>query len=385
MNQSDPLHSHAELPQPPKARHYVPTLDGWRAIAIIIVLISHAADSIADFLRMVDVNDQINMKFGFFGVGIFFALSGFLITTQMVFNEREHGSFNIRQFYWRRCFRILPAAYFYLLVVALLSFAGVINVSLERWISSLLFFNNYSTAADSWYVDHFWSLAVEEHYYLLWPIVFVVSRNNKTRLIVAVALAIFIAIWRLINFKYLGGFSSHHIWSRTDICADAILWGAIFALIRAVPSLKRRLDRLYATPWFLRALIVMIFLLGCKFLAFPGWWLGELMSHAFLVIFIPMAIFGGISRSTGRFATFMESALLRWIGRISFSLYLYQQLFLVLDEGERMASPWNLLQGFPLNFVMTFCLAIVSYHFIEQPLIKLGRKIERRRALAKAP
>ena len=384
MTHPDPLPSHVDLPQPPKARHYVPTLDGWRAVAILIVLISHAADSIARFLRGAGWNSQVNMKFGFFGVGIFFALSGFLITTQMVFNEREQGAFNVRQFYWRRCFRILPAAYFYLIVVALLSFSGVLGVSLERWISSLLFFNNYSTAADSWYVDHFWSLAVEEHYYLLWPIVFVVSRNNKTRLIAAVALAIFIAIWRMINFKYLGGFTSHHIWSRTDICADSILWGAIFALIRAQPGLKRRLDRLYATPWVLRALIVMIVLLGCKFLAFPGWWLGDLLAHTFLVFFIPMAIFGGITRSTGRFASYMESAPLRWIGRISFSLYLYQQLFMVLDEGESIAAPWNVLQSFPLNFLMTFCVAIVSYHFIEQPFIKLGRKIERRRARAAA-
>lgn len=140
MSNSDLLPAHTGLPQPPKARHYVPTLDGWRAVAIIIVLISHAADSIADFLRMMDWDDQLNMKFGFFSVEIFFALSGFLITTQMIFNEREQGAFNVRRFYWRRCFRILPAAYFYLMLVALLSFSGVIDVSFDRWISSLLIF-----------------------------------------------------------------------------------------------------------------------------------------------------------------------------------------------------------------------------------------------------
>lgn len=73
---------------------------------------------------------------------------------------------------------------------------------------------------------------------------------------------------------------------------------------------------------------------------------------------------------------------MRWIGRISFSLYLYQQLFMVLAEGEVLPSSLSQLQSFPINFVMTFCLAIASYRFIEQPFIALGRKIEPRRASA---
>lgn len=362
--------------QPSRSHNYIPTLDGWRAIAILVVMFSHASDSIERLSRSLEINDLVSLKFGFFGVQIFFALSGFLITTHLVNSDRVDGSVNLRKFYLRRCFRILPPAVLYLLGVAALAYLSVIDLSPARWFAALLFFNNYSTAQDSWYVDHFWSLAVEEHFYFVWPFIFLLARKNTTRLWIALSIALAIAIWRALSFKFFNGFATPHIWSRTDISADSIMWGAVFALIQAEHSWKRRFDVICEHRWFFKILSPIIVVLGFKFLAFPGWWVGELMIHSALVMLLPLAIFAGVTRSSGRFFKFMENPLVRWIGRISFSLYLYQQVFLVVDDS--LAPALSPLQNFPINFLMAFVLAIVSYEFVEKPFIVWGRMIERR-------
>jgi peptidoglycan/LPS O-acetylase OafA/YrhL len=149
---------------------YLPTLDGWRAIAILLVILAHGSDSIANALRSIG-GGQLDLShlrhIGLFGVQIFFGLSGLLITSRLIADENKHGRISLRSFYIRRAFRILPASLVFLATVGVLALAGILPVSPGRWLSTLLFFANYSTAAGTWYLGHFWSLAVEEHLPLL--------------------------------------------------------------------------------------------------------------------------------------------------------------------------------------------------------------------------
>ncbi len=183
---------------------YMPSLDGWRAIAILLVIIGHSMDDIALLLRAMGAAvDLGGLKFiGMHGVQVFFGLSGFLITSRLVADEQKHGRISLWAFYMRRSFRILPATLFFLIAVGLLSLAGFLDVSLGRWLSSLLFSANYSTAEYSWYLGHFWSLAVEEHFYLVWPALFLLLGAVRKRLVWAFALTCAVAVWRAIDFKF---------------------------------------------------------------------------------------------------------------------------------------------------------------------------------------
>ncbi len=140
-------------------RDYLPTLDGWRAIAIALVLFTH--------VRLPGGALQQISPYGAMGVHLFFAISGFLITNRLL--EDRSG---LRAFYVRRAFRILPAAFLYLAVLFALGFVGgwiPLNAG-QLWASAFFYRNYYVLPADQgWYTGHYWSLSVEEHFYLLWP------------------------------------------------------------------------------------------------------------------------------------------------------------------------------------------------------------------------
>ena len=151
---------------------HVRTLDGWRAVAILLVMANHVGASVREVLpeRLRPVlNEQVLINLGFLGVHVFFGISGFLITRRLVDETRRNGRISLRAFYLRRAFRILPAAWLFLSVMGVLAIARVLPISRAHWLAALLGYANYTYGERSWYLGHFWSLAVEEHFYLLWP------------------------------------------------------------------------------------------------------------------------------------------------------------------------------------------------------------------------
>lgn len=150
---------------------YLPTLDGWRAAAIIAVLLDHTLEysPLRCYPKLMNFAHT-----GPNGVSLFFAISGFLICSRLLEEEGAFGRISLRGFYIRRACRILPPALFYLIVIAVLSVCGLIVVSPGEWFGSAFFFRNYLPGdwiSRGWggYTVHYWSLAVEEHFYLLWP------------------------------------------------------------------------------------------------------------------------------------------------------------------------------------------------------------------------
>jgi peptidoglycan/LPS O-acetylase OafA/YrhL len=148
---------------------YLPTLDGWRAIAIVAVLLDHTVEysGLGHYPKLVSFTHT-----GPNGVSLFFAISGFLICSRLLEEKRAFGQISLRGFYIRRACRILPPAMFYLLVIGALSLCGLIIVSPGEWWSSALFFRNYlpgDRISRGWggYTIHYWSLAVEETFLFL--------------------------------------------------------------------------------------------------------------------------------------------------------------------------------------------------------------------------
>jgi peptidoglycan/LPS O-acetylase OafA/YrhL len=312
---------------------HIKTLDGLRAVAICIVILSHLT--------------HIG-RFGHGGVLIFFALSGFLITARMQREFDSTGTISLRLFYLRRVFRILPAALTYLAVIAILTKLRVIDCSMAAVRGALFFYTNYvEFGVEGWKVGHFWSLSVEEHFYLLWPCIFILAGIRKAWRVPA-GLAIAVCIWRAVDSHYgilegvFPGMSTRGY--RTDLIADTLLWGCCLAFFR-----------LRLGP------VVSTLVAATAFGLLEGVLAADIGHTAPLVDLLPAVLVGAVvACPNAPIGLFLETAPMRFIGKISYSLYLWQQLFV----GEL---------PIPIALVAIFVCAYASYRLIEQPCIRAGR------------
>lgn len=355
-----------------ESSNYLPTLDGWRAVAILLVMVCHGTDAIfaPNGLYPNELFYGLT-RHGAVGVDIFFGISGYLICTRLLQEEQYHGRINLAKFYIRRTFRILPPYLAYLIVLGFLSVIGWVVVSRWEWLSCLLFLRNYLAPASlgGWYTGHFWSLAIEEHFYLLFPGVLMLCGSRRARwLILGIALAI--AFWRFVEFRqqYLSRLLPDiNFITRTDIRLDGLLWGCCLALMLEVPAWRENLTRkLFAGLWFL--------LVGAFVLCL--WWQPPLVM-LWQAALIPLILLGTVVRPDSSVSRLLELRQVRWVGRISYSLYLWQQLFLV-SSAEQRPLPFGVLQSVPLNFLTVFACAALSYYVIERPMIKLGHQLSSR-------
>lgn len=355
-----------------KSSTYIPTLDGWRAIAIALVVCSHSSDSMAYFFHIQDHSlIQWIKNIGLFGVKLFFGLSGFLITTNLLTEERRAGVISLKSFYIRRIFRILPVSLLFIFVVGLLIATDIVNISWSRWFSTLFLMANYSTAPGSWYMGHFWSLAVEEHFYLLWPAIFLYLDNSRKRIIFVFLSAMLIAFWRAVDFKFrITGSDLAMFWGRTDIQVDGIMWGVFIALIYNHELFRNKLKLFYSNSnqwlWFFVLLLIFQFSPGLG-------WKSDFFRLTIVALLIPLLILGTVINHAGILGKLLELPSLRWLGKISFSLYLWQQLFLV--SADAAAPGLSVVQVFPVNVLAALALATGSYFLIERPFIKFGHRL----------
>lgn len=200
----------------------IPSLDGFRALSVTIVLAGHAGIS-----RLIP---------GGFGVTVFFFLSGFLITTLFLREAGRHGGISLKAFYIRRLLRLSPPLFTTLILVYALVAAGQLPGWLNPWaiVSQALYFYNYyatipgaSEGAHGFHV--LWSLSVEEHFYLVYPVLMLGLLSGHVRLWHVGALLAAFCAWRLFNWHVLGT-PGPHIYMRSDTRFDSILWGCLLAL-----------------------------------------------------------------------------------------------------------------------------------------------------------
>lgn len=340
---------------------YLPTLDGWRGIAILAVISSHVRWPVPWVARIA--------QYGPMGVHLFFALSGFLITWRLIEEHDRTGKVDFANFYRRRAFRILPAAFAYLLAISILGFA-LHRVPLTRLevAGSALFFRNYlSPASESWYTIHFWSLSVEEHFYLLWPALLFLAGFRRARFL-APALALAVGLWRFLDERHnwvatLDPILKDNV-RRTDYRLDILLFGCAAALLWREPFLRRLLKRFAGTGLVLAALAATV---ACLYWTPPGY----LTLLAILMAVLPAATVARPSSLAGRV---LEFPPLRWIGLISYSLYLWQEIFF-----PGLPPALGLVQRIPWNFAAAFTAAACSYYLIERPMIRFGKTARKRR------
>jgi peptidoglycan/LPS O-acetylase OafA/YrhL len=339
------------------ARGYLPTLDGWRAVAVLSVILYH--DSLHSFGVFTTAWFHNN---GSFGVDIFFGISGLLICSRLLEEEKRNGRISLKGFYLRRAFRILPGLLGYLLCAAGLAALGIIPLARKEWFASLLFGRNYNLFSrvpghNDWYTGHFWSLAVEEHFYLLLPglLVFVPKRWRVAAL---GTLALCVEIWRVYRQQSRPWL---FLFQHTDIRLDSLLIPAICAVLLGEAWWRQKAAAILKF-WPCAAVLVVCLLATDRF---P---IGRELALPFL---FPMIVMGTMLFPGGVFARVLELSLVRWIGRMSYSLYLWQQLFFT---GHYFAprGPW---QMFPLHGLLLLACATASYYCIEKPMMSVGRRL----------
>ena len=347
---------------------YIPTLDGWRAIAVFSVIAFH--DRVHHFGP---ISDSIPHSLGALGVDLFFAISGLLICSRLLDEERVHQHISLKSFYVRRLCRILPPALLFLTVLGVLGSLHVLRVDFASWLCSLIFVNNYYFAHlrnpdVSLFTNHFWSLAVEEHFYLVLPGILYFSPKRHLR-VLTILIAAFLIYSITVHMNQrpsdtMAGFAE----LRTEMRINSLLFPALLAVL-----LQKSRFREFCAHWlptFLVFYLLLVALILCASLNYikAFFWI---VPYGF-----PFLILGTVLHPNSYFSRMLETAPLRYLGRISYSLYLWQQLFFI-DLHLSFRAPWpaSLLQDSPWNLVAAILLASGSYYFVEKPFIRLGHRL----------
>lgn len=348
---------------------YIPTLDGWRAIAVLAVLYFHCLQS---GLPRGSYWARIASR-GHVGVDVFFAISGFLICGRLLQELRESGTISLKNFYLRRCFRIFPAVWAYLAVLAALTALGWISAKGWEFGSTLFFVRNYfplyhQGTIFGTYTAQFWSLAVEEHFYLLWPVTMLLLGPSLKRIgwaALFAALAVF--VWRSFDnvYGWLTPFGVD-VHSKTDTRLDALFWGCLVAIVYPYIHAQLKESSIGRNLWIPVCLAVAAMVLLKNI---PG---GSLIKS----ILFPAMILCTVISPKSPLGRFLEWQPLRWIGRLSYSIYIWQQLTEFPSAVPH--SPIRVLQHFPYNIAVVFLLASASYYLVERPLTRFGRRLTSR-------
>jgi peptidoglycan/LPS O-acetylase OafA/YrhL len=325
------------------AKHRIPTLDGWRGIAILLVLVSH--------LQWGLFHHEI-ISTGIHGVAVFFVLSGYLITSKLREEYQQTGSINLKHFFIRRLFRLMPAAWTYLLAIGLMTRHGLV-LGRHTILACLLFYRNFNQLIDagpgSFITGHFWSLSIEEQFYLFWPSTLLLLGFRRVRYFCLVV-AVIVAAVRLHHWSMLMTIEPAESFA-TQYRADALFVGCAAAL--SVPLLSR-----YVRGWMLAPLCALLILCISKYsLLIPLW----------EPVVIALAIFSTSTGSHPVMARTLEWKPLVYLGTISYSLYLWQEPFL-----------WTHIDGATsavVRLAVVAGTAVLSYHFIERPMIAFGRRL----------
>ena len=353
---------------------YFPVLDGLRGLAILVVMIYHL-----EFL-VPDVHEFV--KGGFLGVDIFFVLSGFLITSILLKEYEEFGQINLKNFYIRRLFRLAPAFWVFLLCLYLFGY-----VLLPRGEADLIYANdNFAYAffyLMNWHralgdavtgnLNHTWSLAIEEQFYILWSLVlFKAFAENKTRKQIALFTGLFVLVliaWRA--GRALIGMDIDVLYYSTDTRIDALLIGCVAAMIyfwRLVP------DKFFVSMAFNLIAIGSCIIAAFTLLSFEhkdmSLYYGPLSVFS---VAVAVMILWLVNRKHSWLSDLLGFKLLRLVGQISYALYLWHYLFYEFAKKSFSSVPLQITVGVG----SAFAVSAASYFLVEKPFLRLKGKFSR--------
>ncbi len=377
------------MPEPVKRnQRYMPGLDGLRAIAVLAVIAFHLGFGWAPG--------------GLLGVGIFFTLSGYLITDILLAQLAQRGGIDFLRFWGARARRLLPALFAMLAIVAAwVTIFGPAQPDQFRKavLSSVFYVNNweqifanvsyFARFAPEGPLNHLWSLSVEEQFYIFWPFLLLAGvklvherplpSGIRPRLaVLTIAVALISAIEMAI--LYHPSLDPSRIYYGTDTRAAGLLFGCALAMVWPSRRLNRRIS-----PQA-RNTLDGLGVLGLALIALMIWQVGEfdrfLYQGGFVVLSLATAmVLMPLTHPACRLGGLVGARPLRWVGVRSYGIYLWQTPVIVLT-GPGSRPPESLL-GKGLQVAAILAIAGLSWHFVEEPIRQgaIGRFFARRRAV----
>jgi len=350
---------------------YLRPLDGLRACAILLVFIAHAGFG--------------NYVPGAFGVTLFFFISGLLITRLLLAELIQTGDIGLKNFYVRRLLRLYPAMLAMIIVSSALAYYVGMPVTSGELFSALFYYVNYQGIYQLfWQPDGaspmrshplgiLWSLSVEEHYYLMFPLLLsLLARNPRRLLCVLFVITFAVLLWRiyLIGTGSAGG----RIASATDTRLDSILYGAALAVVLSLDSGRRFVEFCTQLPVFLLGVGLLLF----SFVVRDAWFRETLRYSIQGIALIPIVSTLCFSDRLPRLRSLLESEIMVTIGLWSYSIYLFHSIAIKLAEiitHSAVETPAWLAIMIPT----TLMLSTASYYGIERPMRALRRHFGSRR------
>jgi peptidoglycan/LPS O-acetylase OafA/YrhL len=323
-------------------------LDGLRALSIFFVVLGHLAGT-----RHFPLHENMySASLALLGVRVFFVISGFLITGLLLGELRDNGKVRLDRFYFRRTLRIFVPYYAFLTAIVVLDQLGIALVPAGDLVSAATYTTNYNGHAP-WPIAHTWSLAVEEQFYLLWPAVLALL-GRRRGLIAAALVIVAVPLVRTGQWDFFPSLRDG-IGHRFETCADALATGCLLAGVR---------DPLHANRWYaaLQRSPVALAVIGAAVVgtivldahpraAFALGWSLQNVGIAFVVDYC-------LRHADRGFGALMSTRPLVAVGRMSYSIYLWQQIFLDRTSTALQCS-------FPLNLVAVAVCATASYYGVE--------------------
>jgi peptidoglycan/LPS O-acetylase OafA/YrhL len=314
----------------------IPSFDGLRAISISLVVIGHWSA-----LRY---HSDIAGAFAHLGVRIFFVLSGYLITSLLLKEHARTSTIGLREFYVRRAYRILPAAFVFMLVVFAIYWREL------RWYhmaAAALYVVNFDFA-HPWFLGHLWSLSVEEQFYLLWP--GVLKKWYRHRVGILMGVVACGPVYRVAcHFMGLRGRADETF----PAVADVLAVGCLLAIVeKRVPPIRKT----WAGLMLLAVALVPVYA-------------GKLHFHLTAILLfvlwplMHLSIAGLLMHVTQRPYWWLNARPVVWLGKISYSLYLWQQLFVYGEHGK----PWY-------GVIFALGAASASYYLVEIPMLRVRER-----------
>lgn len=339
----------------------LPSLDGLRALSIALVLIGHLSGT-RGFHRLYPIGDYAHL-----GVVVFFVISGYLITRLLLQEHAKFGRVSLRNFYARRALRLLPAAYTFILCVVLLWVAGLIHLSARDIWHALTYTVNFEVDR-VWYIGHLWSLSVEEQFYLLWPIAFVLLLPRRATWAAFAAFLIGPAT-RLAMVVLLRGSPIRDL-EIFPMVADSLATGCLLALTGKWLETQNWYLRLFK-PVIAIGMLLSVFVINYLM----GWGIVFVFGTSVINVFLAILIHRSVYCHRDWFGQFLNYRPVAFIGVLSYSLYLWQQLFI-----NRSSASW--VCAFPFNLIFAVAAALASYYLLERPLLGLRHKLRIRQTMS---
>lgn len=349
--------STSALPRRKSAKiDHLPSLDGLRAISISLVLLGHLSRTRGFVSVDLGIGDYSHL-----GVVVFFVISGFLITRLMLLERERTGDVSLKRFYARRALRLFPAMYTYIACVCLLWLVGVLHLhARDIWHALTYTVNFLPDRAKP--IGHLWSLSNEEQFYLLWPCTFILLGPRRSGW-VAAATILFGPVARACAWLFLRG-TPYYDLPMFPMVADSIAIGCLLANVSGWLEKKNWYLRLFRPVYSIGLLALLLVInryMDYTIVAVAG----ASIINASLAILIHRCVY----RPHDLLGRVLNWKPIVFIGVLSYSLYLWQQLFL-----NRESSAW--INTFPQNLIFAIAAALASYFLLEKPLLKLRRRLQ---------